>query len=167
MFRSLSDIASHFFGSIYPYPRQMYFMGSSRFDGLIGESLSTPYRRSRSPKSTLPVLTFLRSGSSARECVRWDHKNRRPCRRSRNSTARCQDSTGHRRTRPDERQSAYSLPAVGRFDRYFGRLAFVRQEKHQKLGRLGRTCVFRHDMRFLGRLIPALACCIGGGLLSL
>ena len=136
MFRSLSDIASHFFGSIYPYPRQMYFMGSSRFDGLIGESLSTPYSRSRSPKSTLPVLTFLRSGSSARECVRWDHKNRRPCRRSRNSTARCQDSTGHCRTRPDERQSACLLPAVGRLHWVGSR----------RLIRAAFSCVGRHRL---------------------
>lgn len=47
-FRSLSDIVSHFFGSM--YPRQIYFTGSSRFDGTICSLYHMVVRRS--PKST-------------------------------------------------------------------------------------------------------------------
>src|SRR5262245_20820100 len=47
--RSLSDIVSHFFGSM--YPRQMYFTGSSHFDRITIRGLfSLPYSRSAEVK---------------------------------------------------------------------------------------------------------------------
>src|SRR4030095_16756891 len=64
-FRSRLDIVSHFFGSM--YPRQIYFTGSSRFDGTIRGLLPLPYGRSadqnrqtgilKTPSTVSPQLT--------------------------------------------------------------------------------------------------------------
>ena len=59
-----------------------------------------------------------------------------------------------------------SFHAVRYFHRHFERFAFLRQKQHQQFGRFRHTRISRHDMRLLGRLIPALTFCIRDRLLA-